>query len=59
MNQIALATGTPPSEAQVTRVLDLFRQIKDPYQRGKVIGKLEAYVEQAEPRVTAQSDKAS
>lgn len=38
-----------PEEEQVIRVLNLFQKLKDPYQRGKVIGKLEAYVEQSEP----------
>ena len=37
----------PPSEEQVVRVLDLFQKISDPFQRGKVLGMLEAYVEQA------------
>jgi hypothetical protein len=38
----------PPEEDQVVRVLTLFGKVKDPYQRGKIIGKLEAYAEQAE-----------
>lgn len=42
------ATISPPSEEQVIRVLDLFSRVSDPFQRGKVLGKLEAYVEQAE-----------
>jgi hypothetical protein len=37
-----------PEEEQVVRVLSLFRRVTDPFQRGKVIGKLEAYVEQSE-----------
>lgn len=44
------ATVSPPSEEQVIRVLDLFSRISDPFQRGKVLGKLEAYVEQDEQR---------
>lgn len=34
-------SATPPSAEQVTRVLNLFQQVKDPFQRGKVLGKLE------------------
>lgn len=41
-------TPTPPDEDQVVRVLNLFKRITDPFQRGKVLGKLEAYVEQSE-----------
>lgn len=46
---------TPPDEDQVTRVLNLFKRLVDPFQRGKVLGKLEAYVEQAENHDTKQS----
>jgi hypothetical protein len=46
---------TPPDEEQVTRVLNLFKKVLDPFQRGKVLGKLEAYVEQAESHDTKQS----
>lgn len=45
---------TPPEEDQVVRVLTLFKKVKDPFQRGKLIGKLEAYVEQAEPNVNTE-----
>ena len=45
------ATVTPPEEDQVVRVTNLFKKVKDPYQRGKLIGKLEAYVEQAERHI--------
>lgn len=38
----------PPEEDQVVRVLTLFGKVKDPYQRGKIIGKLEVLAEQAE-----------
>lgn len=41
---------TPPEEDQVVRVLTLFGKVKDPYQRGKIIGKLEVLAEQAESR---------
>lgn len=45
------STITPPEEDQVVRVVTLFKKVKDPFQRGKLIGKLEAYVEQAEPHI--------
>lgn len=41
-------TITPPDETQVERVLNLFNRVTDPFQRGKIIGKLEGYVEQSE-----------
>lgn len=46
--------ATPPEDEQVVRVLNLFKKVNDPFQRGKVIGKLEAYVEQAEPHVNTE-----
>lgn len=36
----------PPSEAQIARVLELYKKA-DEFQRGKVLGKLEAYVEKS------------
>lgn len=50
--------NTPPDEEQVVRVLDLFKQVTDPYQRGRVIGKLETLVEQAETRPIGEAKTA-
>ena len=55
MENIDTNHATPPDEEQVARVLGLFKRITDPFKRGKVLGKLEAYVEQAESHDTKQS----
>jgi hypothetical protein len=54
-----IKAATPPSEEQITRVLNLFKRVADPFQRGKVLGKLEAYVEQSEARPIAQTEKSA
>ncbi len=51
----SISTISPPSEEQVIRVLDLFSRVSDPFQRGKVLGRLEAYVEQAEKSADHQN----